>query len=164
MRWKFSRYAIHVCVLLAIDLAAGRLQAAPGRAARALLWQARQYTWIKTIHLKASDRYALTLATGGKVTGSSRYEYWGAGRKYRIVWQNRSHLEDRDMVVADNGRRLYSLDRVTGTLTIQHSRPTSGLVFMMNPVLGPLAALAPPPPRARQERLEPVDEPRTLCA
>ncbi len=129
-----------------------------GRAAKAVLWQARQYTHIRTIHFKASSHF--TEATvKGRVAGRITYEYWGEGSKYRVVFKQKLSQADYSSVLADNGRHLFALNRITGTLTVMRSRPTGGLALLQNPILEPLGPLAPLPLAHSQWKLF-VDLPR----
>ena len=68
--------------------------------AQALIWQARQYTHIKTIHFLAIAHHIHTTTNGKTRTFKSRYEFWGAGIKYRI--ESFSPHAEIDNVVTDN--------------------------------------------------------------
>ena len=114
-----------------------------GAAAKALAWQARQYTHIKTIHFKASGQF-LNNTVNGHLKGTISYEYWGSGSKYRVVFKQSSAGADYNQVMADNGKHLYVLDKITGHLLVRRSMPVADYCTLENPVLEPLAPLAPP--------------------
>ncbi|MCL5945878.1 MAG: hypothetical protein M1472_03365 [Planctomycetes bacterium] len=114
------------------------------RIVRALLWQARQYTYIKTIHFVAIERCVLTPKRGQTVHGRARYKYWGSGKKYRIdYWQFMPQADFR-VVITDNGRHFRMLDRITGQLIVTRTHPIHGAAPVPeNPILAPLVPLAP---------------------
>ncbi len=114
-----------------------------GTAAWDLLWQAKQYTEIKTIHLRASASVTET-TVNGRMTAKISYEYWGDGSKYRVMFRQSMPQANYDRVIADDGKHLYALDRITGHLVVRDSQPTGGYSLMENPILEPLAPLAPP--------------------
>ncbi len=144
--WKLYQLTAVATLALAFGGYAVSASARPGDAAMALLWQAAQYTHIKTIHLEASSRFTVTTVGGRRQVGNIRYSFWGAGSKYRIVFRQSIPQAKFDCIMADNGKHLYSLDRVTGELVIRQSHPTAGDELMDNPILEPLVPLAPPPP------------------
>ncbi len=141
----FYRLAAVAMLALASNCRAYSAVSALGAASRALRSQAMQYTQIHTIHLRASGTFTVTTVGGKTLVGRIRYEYWGKGGKYRIVYQQSLPGAKFDSVLADNGKHLYSLDRITGEMTIRDSRPTAGDEIMENPILEPLSPLAPPP-------------------
>jgi thiol-disulfide isomerase/thioredoxin len=116
----------------------------PNPVAQALLWQARQYTHVKTIHFQAVAHSTVTTVKGKKETFTQRYEYWGEGIKYRIDFQQSAPKAHFDVLVTDNGRHYRMLNRIPHFLTIE---PTHPIYFatpgMQNPILEPLAPLAP---------------------
>lgn len=145
-----SSYQFAVAAILAFTatIAHADTGTAPvGAVARALLWQTKQYTYIRTIHFEASVRFTVTTVGGKGQVGNIRYEYWGAGSKYRIIFRQTTPQAKFDSVMADNGKHFYSLDRITGELVIRRSRPKAGDELMENPILEPLVPLAPPAPR-----------------
>lgn len=119
-------------------------KARPNPVGSAMLWQARQYTHIKTIHFLAVCRNAATTLKGKKSTATQRYEYWGAGVKYRIDYQQFVAGGEYDVVVTDNGKHFRMFDRLADILTIGPTHPIHGdLPVIQNPILEPLIPLTP---------------------
>ncbi len=116
----------------------------PNSVAQALLWQVRQYTYIKTIHFQAVVHNRVTTVRG-KIEGyKERYEYWGAGIKYRIDYQQFAPQANFDVLVTDNGRHYRMFDRISSIINIGPTHPTSfSPPVMQNPILEPLVPLAP---------------------
>ncbi len=116
----------------------------PNSVAQALLWQARQYTHIKTLHFLAVSHTTFRTVKGKKETIHNRYEYWGSGIKYRIDYQEFGPHADEDVVVTDNGRHSRQFYRISDYLTIGPTHPIYGVLPVpQNPILEPLAPLAP---------------------
>jgi hypothetical protein len=111
---------------------------------RALLSQARQYVRIKTIHFLAIGHYKV-VANGSTNHYRERYEYWGAGVKYRIDFQQFLRSASFDILMTDNGRHFKYFDRIADQLRVMRSHPTHGETpDMRNPILEPLMFLIPP--------------------
>ena len=117
-------------------------------AAKALLRQANGLAQIKTIHFLATGKFKTQTKQGKRVVASLRYEFWGAGAKYRIDFQQFAPQADFDILVTDNGKHFCMLNRISDVLRIGPSHPThGGTPVMQNPILEPLIPLAPYFPR-----------------
>lgn len=112
--------------------------------AKAVLSQFHQYTLIKTIHFLAIGHYKV-VANGSTSHYRVRYEYWGAGVKYRIDFQQFLRGASFDVLMTDNGRHFRYFDRIGDQLRIMQSHPTHGETpDIRNPILEPLVFLIPP--------------------
>ncbi len=141
--WKSICFSVITCSVLAVGLRPADAATGSRAAAKALAWQARQYTHIQTIHFKASGQF-VNNTVNGPLKGTISYEYWGSGPKYRIVFKQSEAGADYNQVIADNGKHLYVLDKITGHLMVRRSKSAADYCTLENPVLEPLAPLAPP--------------------
>jgi hypothetical protein len=137
--------SIVILVLLCVSGARATSPTTPTNSvAQALLWQARQYTHIKTIHFLAVGHDKFTKPNGKTETSTQRYEYWGAGIKYRIDFQQFVPQADSDFLVTDNGRHFRMFNRIAALMTIEPTHPIHhGVPVTPNPILMPLVPLAP---------------------
>ena len=142
MKRLLSGLAVGLSLVSGACAAAPKTQPSP--VVQALLWQARQYTHIKTIHFQAVAHSTVTTVKGKKETFTQRYEYWGAGKKYRIDYQQFAPHADFDVLVTDDGRHFEWFSRISDMLCIGPTHPIHGVVpGMQNPILEPLVPLAP---------------------
>ena len=141
MRVLTFSIVVLACVSV-IRAASSRKQ--PNSVAQALIWQARQYTHIKTIHFIALAYNKFTNMKGKTQVFHIRYEYWGARIKYRIEYQQFGKGADFDDVVTDNGIHYRLFDRISDFLRIGPTHPIHiTKPVEQNPILEPLIPLAP---------------------
>ena len=139
----FLSYAMIMVLLFVASVRARSPKPGLNPVAKAILWQARQYTHINTIHFKAVLHDMVTMRTGKIESSIERYEYWGAGEKYRIDYQHFTPRVDIDYLVTDNGRHHRAFDRIADILAIGPTHPVQGVTPVIeNPILEPLAPLA----------------------
>ena len=119
---------------------------APPRAAvvRAVVSQLRQYSELKTIHFLAQGNYTMVVPNR-TIHFTERYEFWGAGTKFRIDFQQFRPGASFDVLITDNGHRFRYFDRIGDQLRVMQSHPKYGETpDMRNPILEPLMFLIPP--------------------
>lgn len=145
-RWGalFAVIAVLALTLMvnAVDEAAAP---APPRAAvvRAVVSQLRQYSELKTIHFLAQGNYTMVVPNR-TIHFTERYEFWGAGTKFRIDFQQFRPGASFDVLITDNGHRFRYFDRIGDQLRVMQSHPKHGETpDMRNPILEPLIFLIP---------------------